>query len=249
MDKPSFRIFIQARMSSSRLPGKVLKNLKEHPVLFWVIQRTKKLGLATTVLTSLDTSDNPIAEWCEKNEVDCFRGSLQNVLSRFVNAAENRPADFYIRLTADCPLIFPEPIAQGIECCTFLFEQNQSSKIYCSNSICRSYPRGLDFEIFSKNLLEKAGQMAKDNYELEHVTPFMYYSPNGAEKLIQITHSTDLSNYRITLDTKEDFKVISKIVSDKSELLNNFSDFANNLSHWDYIFDLNKHIPQKGIHE
>jgi spore coat polysaccharide biosynthesis protein SpsF len=249
MDKPTFRVFIQARMSSTRLPGKVLRNLNGQPVLFWVIDRTKNLGLETTVLTSNDSSDNFIQEWCEKNEVDCFRGSLNNVLYRFVEAALNRPADFYIRLTADCPLIFSEPIEQGIKFCKLLFDQKPNSKIYCSNSICRSYPRGLDFEIFSRNLLETTGQMAKDNYELEHVTPFMYLSPSGAEKLIQITHSTDLSNYRITLDTEDDFSVISKIVSDKKRFLASFSDFTNNLSNWDSIFDLNRHIHQKGIHE
>ena len=91
--------------------------------------------------------------------------------------------------------------------------------------------------------------MAKKDFELEHVTPYMYLTPNGADKFIQITHSSDLSEFRITLDTQEDFEVISKIVTKKKQFLKNFDDFINNLSNWQSIFHANNHIQQKRLNE
>lgn len=194
---------LQARCSSSRLPGKVLKPILNKPMVFRQVERIKlskkinKLVLAT----SNDVSDDGLAEKCKEFNIDCYRGSLNNVLERFYNAAKIYSADTIVRLTGDCPLIDAEIIDKVVE----KYEQNNFD--YVSNVDPPTFPDGLDVEVFSFDVLEQAYKKASLTSEIEHVTPYIRnnFKKGHYENII------DLSNLRWTVDEPEDYELICKI--------------------------------------
>ena len=137
-------VIIQARMSSTRLPNKIMLNLVEKPVLWHVIERCKKAKVDEVIIaTSKNKENNVIEEFCKQYEVSYFRGSENDVLKRYYDTAKKFNLDIIIRITSDCPLISPEIIDNLIN------EFNYGKADYISNVSNRSYPRGLDVEIFS----------------------------------------------------------------------------------------------------
>jgi len=160
---------IQARMGSSRFPGKVLADLSGRPMLWHVVKRVRQARNVDKVViaTTNEAADDPIAQFCAQEGIDCFLGSEQDVLDRFYRAAKASGADVVIRITADCPLIDPEVIDKVIS----RFERGDCD--YACNVIRYTYPDGLDTEVFSFQALERAWREAGKPSEREHVTPYL----------------------------------------------------------------------------
>jgi len=196
---------IQARMSSQRLPGKVLKTIRGIPILLMMIDRVKQSKMIDDLMvaTSTDKSDDVIILFCKRWNIGCFRGSLNNVLDRYYQCAMK--GAYYIpenivRLTADCPLIEPKIIDETIK---YHLEGNFDFTYNCG------YPDGLDVEVMTFGTLEWAWQEAKSEYDREHVTPFMRKHCN---KIGIYRNSIDLSTVKMSVDTEEDFERVSKII-------------------------------------
>jgi len=199
---------LQARYSSSRLPGKVLKPILGTPMLALQIERilcAKKID-KLVVATSVNDADASIYNMCRSIDVDCFRGDLNNVLDRFYQAAKPNEPDYIVRLTGDCPLIDPEIVDSVIQFCL------DGNYDYVSNSLKPTFPDGLDVEIFKFAALESAWQEASLPSHKEHVTPFIYLQPDRY-KVSVFKNGVDLSDLRWTVDEKEDFEFVSKIYS------------------------------------
>lgn len=194
---------IQARMGSSRLPGKVLTDLGGETVLARVVRRLKRSRQIARIVvaTTGASADRAIASECERLQVACFRGSEDDVLDRYYQAVRSHPADAVVRITSDCPLIDPELADETIRVFT---EENAD---YASNVSPRTYPRGLDVEVFTSAALERAWREARQPYEREHVTPFFYEHPEMF-RLASASGEVDYSRYRWTLDTARDLELL-----------------------------------------
>lgn len=193
-------------MGSTRLPGKVMLPLEGKSVLAHVICRTKAVQSVdeVCVATSKLESDDIIAQEAMRYGASVVKGSETDVLSRYYDAAKQTQADHIVRITSDCPLIDPSLIH-------FLIEEHLSSGVdYTSNTHTRTYPRGLDIEIFTIASLKNAYINANQPAQREHVTPYIYQHPE-LFSIKQVAHPEDYSGYRWTLDTPEDWRVISAI--------------------------------------
>lgn len=197
-------------MGSTRLPGKVLKKVLGKPLLEYQIERIRHATLIDDIVIATTTkeADKPIVNLCKKLSILYYRGSEEDVLSRYYEAALKFEADVVVRLTSDCPLIDPIVIDHVIR--TFLNEKDKLD--YVSNTIERTFPRGMDTEVFSFNALEKAFTCAKQSSFREHVTPFIYKNPNDF-RLKNVKLNEDYSNYRLTVDTIEDFNLIKRVLA------------------------------------
>ena len=202
-------IIVQARMTSTRLPGKVMKQVLGKPLLEYQIERLQRVKLADKIViaTTTNQTDAPIVDLCNRLSVAYFRGSEEDVLERYYQAATAHKADVVVRVTSDCPLIDPQVINRVID----YYLQNQSNYDYVSNSIKRTYPRGMDTEVFSFSVLQQAFMEATTQPDREHVTPFIYRQPERY-RLGHVTYSEDCSHHRWTVDTPEDFELIKKII-------------------------------------
>lgn len=226
---------VQARMTSSRLPGKVLKVLANSPMLEHQINRIKRAKLigALIVACSTDDSDDGIEALCKENGVILYRGSLDDVLDRVYRASATHGPDHVVRLTGDCPLIDWTVIDRVIE--VHLAQNND----YTSNTLAATYPDGLDVEVIKFSCLKKAHLNARLKSEREHVTPFLKNRTNRF-KLGNVTNSTDLSHLRWTVDESLDFKFVQMIYK---HLYPTKPDFCLN----DVVKLLNEHPELKAI--
>lgn len=198
---------LQARMSSSRLPGKVMKPLCGRPMIERQLERLRRCATLDRIVvaTSLDGSDDPLAAHLEGIGIDVFRGSLNDVLDRYVGAARAFSVEGQVvRLTADCPLADPGVIDDCVRL------QVELGVDYCSNGRRRTYPHGLDVEAFSLEALEIAAREAADPYDREHVTPFIYRHPERFT-LGELAQANDEGHLRWTVDTPEDFAFAEKV--------------------------------------
>jgi len=207
--EPSFVAIVQARMGSTRLPGKVLTVIEEKPVLEHIIDRVRysknihRIIVATTILKE----DDVIEELCKKLNVECFRGNPEDVLDRYYQAALKYRVNWIVRITADCPVIDPVIIDKMITC----YKKNIGRYDYFSNVYpVRTYPLGLDVEIFTFATLRKLWENAKDPVEREHVTLYIHRHPEKF-KIYNYKNKKDFSKYRWTLDTIEDLMLIKEI--------------------------------------
>jgi spore coat polysaccharide biosynthesis protein SpsF len=208
--KPTIVAIIQARMRSSRLPGKTLMEIAGRPMLEWVIRRVKRSIQIDLVMvaTTTDPSDDPIEVLCKKLETPVFRGSMNDVLDRYYQAAMQLQADIIVRITSDCPLIDPGLIDETIE---VLIEKK--ADFACNRlppPMKRTYPIGLDVEVVRFDALERAWQEANKNNEREHVMPYIYEEP-GRFKVVKIDHAVDYGSMRWTVDTREDLEFVRQI--------------------------------------
>lgn len=200
---------IQARMGSTRLPGKIMRKVLDKPLLEYQIERVKRAKLIHEIViaTTTKNTEQPIIDLCERLFIPYYRGSEDNVLSRYYEAAKEYEADIVVRLTSDCPIIDPEIIDKVIDAYI-----NQKEEIdYASNTLERTYPRGMDTEVFSFKALESVYHNAELKAEMEHVTLYIYQRPNHFN-LLSIVSNSDESSHRWTVDTKEDFMLIKKII-------------------------------------
>ena len=198
--------FVQARMSSRRLPGKVLAPIVGEPMLARVLSRTRRArSLAEVwVLTSEDESDDPIGKLCKELATPCFRGSLDDVLDRFIQAARIAGPDIIVRITADCPLVDPEVIDRTVEAL-----MSNPKVVYAATRMPgqRTFPVGIDVEAFRREALERSANIALERYQREHVTPW-FYDGSQADPIIHVQSERDLGRHRWTVDTPEDLAFI-----------------------------------------
>jgi spore coat polysaccharide biosynthesis protein SpsF len=242
----STKVIIQARTGSTRLPGKVLKELCGKPVLWHVWNRVSRARKVDDIIIATTTlpEDNLIQDFCELNNISFYRGSSNDVLSRYYYAAQKYNAETIIRITADCPVIDPIIIDNMINV-------YQAETIdYMSNGMVRTFPRGLDAEIFSFSILERTHNEAKLEYEREHVTPYIYKHPE-IFSLKSFLNNIDLSFHRWTLDTEEDFELI-KIIYDSlysKETIFLLDDILRLFKDKPELLEINRHIEQKKLGE
>lgn len=198
---------LQARMSSTRLPGKVLKRIVNRPMMGLQIDRLRRAVKIDrlVVATSVETTDDPIVSFCAAEHVDCYRGELIDVLSRYYGAAQAfGPANHIVRVTADCPLIDPQVVDE----CIALHLKTGAD--YTSNGVDRTYPDGLDVELMNNATLKAAFQMAEGKEEREHVTMYIYRHPE-CFRIAQLTQVPNLSALRWTVDVLADFEFVTAV--------------------------------------
>jgi len=204
---------IQARMGSRRLPGKVLTDIGDGTVLSYLARRlrdARKLD-AICIATSKLTEDDPVADAAAELADFCVRGPADDVLGRYALAAEHTAADRIVRITADCPFVDPAIVDAAVALSV------ESGAEYCSNVMKRSYPDGLDVEVFTRDALLRCEQECLDPALREHVTPYMrtgHYAnrKTGTFSLAHLTASCDFSHLRWTLDTEEDLGFVRAVV-------------------------------------
>ena len=196
-------IIIQARTDSKRFPKKVLKNIKDKPVLWHVIKQSKKMNLDIIIATTKRKKDDPIIEIAKKMKVKFFRGSKDDVLDRYYQTAKKFNLDKIIRITSDCPFIDPKESMKVVKILKL-------KKIDYVSLDEKTYPDGLDTEGFTFESLKLAWQNAKLKSEREHVTPYIKNKLKNIKKK-NISYKKNLSHIRLTIDEKEDLEFVKKI--------------------------------------
>ena len=237
-------IIVQARMTSTRLPGKILKKVLSKSLLEYQIERLKRVNLADEIViaTTTNNTDHPIVELCDYLSVKYFRCSEEDVLERYYQAAKKYQGDAIVRVTSDCPLIDPQTIDKVIQ----FYLEHRSEYDYVANCLERTYPRGMDTEVFSFTTLEQAFLEATTQPEREHVTPFFHLQPHRY-KLGHILYSENYSHHRWTVDTVEDFQLIQKIIEElyPKNVQFTLEDCLNLLHEYPEWSLINAHIEQK----
>ena len=233
---------IQARMGSSRLPGKTLMKIDEkNTILDYVINQLSysklidKIIIATTDLPE----DDIICKSLISQKINFFRGSPNNVLDRFFQCAKKYSIDTIIRITADNPLIDPYIVDSIVN------EYNNTKCDYMTNIIDRTFPYGSEVEVFSTTTLEKTWKNAKKPSELEHVTPFIR-EPNNKFIIKNVENKKNLSHLRYTVDRIEDFKLVKEIIQKIPSRPILMNDIINLHQKIPQIFEINKNIKHDG---
>lgn len=235
---------IQARTTSSRLPGKVLRTIDfetKQTILEEVIRRVKLSNKIDKIIiaTTKNRSDDEIVEIAKRENIGWYRGSEEDVLSRFYYAAEENALDYIIRITSDCPFIDPHVIDDLIE----LYKEGNYD--YASNCINRTFPHGLDCEMFSFEAFKKVKVIAKDKYYREHVTSYFYLNPQeykiGSLELL----NENYSDIRVTVDTKQDYATACVLKSYLCEGMESYKDIVKIYMEKPYIKIINDNILQK----
>lgn len=220
---------IQARMSSTRLPGKVLAPIGGAPAILFMVDRVRRAKRLdeVVVVTSIDPSDDPLAAAVEAAGVACFRGALDDVLSRYAAAAEAHDADVVVRLTGDCPLADPGIVDRVAG---LLLDGDCD---YASNIDPPSFADGLDVECFARDALVRADREAKSPAEREHVTLWMRSEAAGLRRR-NLTSLVDSSDLRLTIDYPDDLVLVRALVD-------LFGDAAGGIDHYDILRCLDQH--------
>ncbi len=235
---------IQARMGSTRLPAKVMMKLCGKTVLEHVINRVKKANEIDEIVIATTTLeiDNVIVDEAVRCGAKYYRGSEDDVLSRYYEAAKENNADIVVRITSDCPLIDPAVVDNIVK-----YYKNSDYDIVTNAGIDltqRTYPRGLDTEVFSFDMLKKVHTKATDKRQREHVTPYIY---ENSSNIYYYKNAVDYSKFRWTLDTPEDFELISSVY-DELYCINNVFLFEDILAFFQRkpgLSKINEHIEQK----
>lgn len=209
---PRVVAIVQGRMASTRLPGKILADLNGQPVLAWVVRRAQRAaGIDQVVVaTSVSTDDDVVEAFCKEEGFACSRGSLHDVLDRYVTAAHAHDAEVIVRLTGDCPFVDPGMLADNLH--TFLAAQPPLD--FAANRLPgqRTIPIGLDAEFCTLAALETAWREAKEPHQREHVMPFFYENPDRFN-ILHIQHSLNYGHLRWTVDTPEDLELARRIAA------------------------------------
>jgi spore coat polysaccharide biosynthesis protein SpsF len=236
-------VVIQARMSSSRLPQKVMLPILDKPLLYRMVERLRciKRPVELVVATSTSTEDDIIEKFCVKEKVTFYRGDLQNVLDRHYQVGLLTGADAVVKIPSDCPLIDPQIVDKMFD----FYDENANNFDFISNLHPATYPDGNDVEIMSMDCLKRAWQEAKRPLEFEHTTPYIWENPDKF-RIHNITWETGLDysmSHRFTIDYQEDYNFINRVFEELYPKNSTFSlnDILNLLNDKPEIYDLNKH--------
>ena len=235
-------VIIQARMGSSRLPGKILKPLGDVDVLTYDVARCRKIEGVNEVIvaTSLLPQDDAIAAWCEENHVAYFRGSEEDVLDRYVQCANVYKPDYVMRVTSDCPFVDYEMASEIVT----LMEQERKDVVLLEGEL----PRGLAVELISYKALLRINELGKDPRHREHVT---YYAYEFKEQFETVTYQTPANRQapelRITLDTEEDYALLIEVAKHFIDPLVSSADVIQYLKETPEVAKINAHIEQKPV--
>jgi len=241
---------IQARMSSTRLPGKVLLDLAGQPMLARVVERTQRARTIDRVIvaTTVEPEDGPIFELCIDRGWAVSRGSRDDVLDRYYQAALSDGADPIVRITSDCPLIDPGVIDRVVERLRGT-ESSQSASVaidYASNiNPRRTYPRGLDVEAFPFAALSTAWREDHEPTGREHVTPFLYRHPERFRVALVESDRPEAASHRWSVDTPEDYELLRRIYGQFGDDNFTWEEVVALLAAHPQWVDLNRHIEQK----
>lgn len=235
---------IQARMTSTRLPGKSMVKLAELPTLGWTIRALKESNSLDNIViaTSTDTSDDVIAKYCELNSVPLVRGALDDVLGRFLDAIDQYPCDAVVRVTADCPLLDPAIVNLVVGAW-----RSSPWLDYLSTINPRSLPRGLDVELARSSALKESSADAA-SYHRSHVTSFLYSNPDRFA-VAGFSFESDNSDLRVTLDTHEDLNAINAIITALGNKTIPHQELIRFLREHPEVVAMNKDVTQKDLTE
>jgi spore coat polysaccharide biosynthesis protein SpsF len=236
---------IQARMGSTRLPGKVLSDLGGAPMLDRVVSRVRRATSLDDVLvaTTTEAEDGAVAAWCAAHGCPCFRGSREDVLDRYHQAAHQARADAVVRITSDCPLIDAEVIDRVVT----EFRERQPLVHYSSNGLApRTYPRGLDTEVIRCDALGRAWAEDDNPAWREHVTPYIYRHPEMFH-LHAVRAGADYSSLRWTVDTPADREFVLRVYDHFGNAAFTWRDVLALLSRHPEWLVINSHIEQKAV--
>ena len=231
-------IIVQARMGSTRLPGKVLKKLNNHTILGFLIKRLEKAKSVKKIViaTSDNKEDDLIVNFCKENEIDYFRGPEENVYKRFLMTAEHYGADNIVRISGDCP--FSDWIM--IDRLSEIYFKYKAD--FVTNMYKQTFPLGFAVEIFKFERLKELKNLNKN--EKEHVTTHFINNPENYN-FISVERNNDLSKYRMTLDTTEDYEVLKKIAANFSDIYFEFKDIERLINQNPSFLNINSEIKQK----
>ena len=235
-------IIIQARIGSSRLPGKVLKPLYNIDVLEYSVLRCREIkGVSEVIIaTSTLAQDNTIEDWCRKHQVTCFRGSEDDVLSRYVDCAKQYEPDYIMRVTSDCPFVDYEMASEMVA----LMKKEQKDIMLLEGDL----PRGLAIELISYNALIKINKLGKEPRHREHVT---YYAYEYSDQFEAVTYTLPMNRQapqlRITLDTDEDYEMLVEVAKYFNNPLVSSVKVIEYLKENPHIAKINAHIEQKPV--
>lgn len=238
-------IITQARMTSTRLPGKVLMNIAEKPMLYYHVKRAAWSGIPLYVATTVNKEDDCLVDFCQEHEINCFRGSEHNVLERYYLCATENKLDVIVRVTSDCPLIDGYMIQEAVS----RYIKRDDPQLYLSNYLTRCFPRGFDFEIFSFSLLKEAYENAFKESHREHVTPYINQNISGNVRFEHFTREKDASKYRITVDTEDDFILMKELIENYGCAKKNAEEIITVLEANPHLYKINAHIVQKKVED
>ncbi len=236
-------VITQARTTSTRLPRKVLIEVGGKTLLDHHLDRLATSGLEVLVATTVNAADDTLVDIARARGLGVCRGSENDVLARFSECAKAHEVDVVVRVTSDCPLIDGQVLAAAVD----EFLAAGDSHLYLSNTLERTYPRGFDFEIFTRQALVEADQQASSPAEREHVTPYLYANRNGQMTLRQVTRPTDESGYRVTLDTADDLEAIRQLIEQHDAAALGVEEIITLLDEHPEIVALNSHVEQKKL--
>ena len=242
---------IQARMGSTRLPGKVLADIQGRPMLLRVVDRTAAARRIDQVVIATSTlpSDDPIATLCRQNHVECFRGDESDVLRRYADAARHYGASLITRVTSDCPLLDPTVTDRVIDAFHRSHDDDETKvAAYASNTLKRTWPRGLDTEVFTAETLYQADRRTTEPYHRTHVTPYIYENPEQFH-LLPVYDETDFSHLRWTVDTADDLELVRAIYHRLPNDCTDWHTAADIVNSDPELSNINAHIRQKETHE
>jgi len=240
-------IIVQARMTSGRLPGKILMDLAGRPMLSQQIRRVRRCQRVDDVVvaTTTNDSDAPVVSLAEAEGARWFRGSEEDVLGRYLGAARESKADIVIRVTADCPLVDPEMT----DCVIQALEAHSNACDYAANVVERTFPRGLDTEVLFRETLERVGRLATSAPAREHVTYYILREHPELFLLRSVTDSEDNSDLRWTVDTAKDLAMI-RLVYEQLSLASRPLPYRHVLAYvrsHPSLTAINAHVAQKTV--
>ena len=238
-------LIVQARMGSTRLPGKIAMDIGGHSMLARVVTRARRARSATRTIVATTTSaaDDGVPAMAGALGVDVFRGDEDDVLDRYYQAARAARADVVVRVTADCPLIEPEILDTVVRA----FVAAAPPADFAANTLRRTYPQGLDVEVASFAALERAWREARRPYQRSHVFPYLYENPQTF-RLVSVTDDQDHAAMRWTVDTADDLAFVRAVYARfGNELLVDWRDVVALLDREPELLEINAHVQHKAL--
>lgn len=238
-------VITQARMTSTRLPGKVLLEAAGRSFLDHHLDRLLAAGLDVYVATTVNDADDPIVERAHDRGLSVHRGSEDDVLARFAGTIEEFALDVAVRVTSDCPLVDGALVADAVR----QWQEAADPWLYLSNGLTRTWPRGMDLEVFSATALLDAAAAATDPAHREHVTPYLYTNGSGRMTLRNLARASDASAYRLTLDTSDDLRLLTTLFEEYDAATLDADALVALLDSHPELAAVNAHVEQKKLGE